>query len=61
MNIRYIIERLKEPSTWSAISVMCGVGGWALAPEYQTAFASFFSGLFVLINVFWKKDTQSKE
>jgi len=60
MNIKYVLERLKEPSTWSAIAVLFGVGGWTLADEYQSAFAAFFSGVFVLINVFWKQDTQSK-
>lgn len=60
MDVKYILARLKEPSTWSAISVLFGVGGWSFSDEYQGAFAAFFSGLFVLINVFWKKDSQSK-
>jgi hypothetical protein len=54
------LQRLKEPSTWSALAVIFGLFGWEFGAEYQSAFVTLSAGIFAVINIFWKKDTQSK-
>jgi len=33
MNKQYIIERLKEPSTWRGIAMICAAFGIVISPE----------------------------
>ncbi len=55
-SIDYIIARLKEPSTWAAVSLLVGYLGYELSADkmMQAAVAAI-----LLIGIFWKKDTQS--
>lgn len=55
-SIEYILNRFKEPSTWSAIAILCGLVGYELSVEYAMEVAT---ASFVLVNVFWKRDSQA--
>jgi membrane associated rhomboid family serine protease len=54
------LQRLKEPSTWSAIAVLFGLAGYTFSDEAQAAFVALSGGVYAVINIFWKKDTQSQ-
>ena len=56
-SIDFIIKRLQEPSTWTAVAVMVGVAGYEVGVEYAVEIAT---SAVVIINVFWKRDSQSQ-
>jgi hypothetical protein len=58
--MKTFLQRLKEPSTWSAIAVLFGLAGVSFTDEMQTAFVTLSAGVFAVINIFWKKDSQSQ-
>lgn len=52
----YILERLKEASTWRGIIALISITGVALKPEQADAFIATGIALAGLINVFRKED-----
>ena len=48
---QYILERLKEPSTWRGIILILTAAGVPIAPEMQTAIISAGLALAGLIGV----------
>ena len=50
----YIIERLKEASTWRSIVGLIALFGIALDPEKKDAIVTFGTSLFLLMGVFMK-------
>lgn len=61
MTIKYYLERLSEPSTWTAIVILLGMIGYKLDGTFQAGVWMERAGAAViLINIFWKKDSQSK-
>ena len=66
--IKYVLQRLSEPSTWMSLAVLLSVVGVEFAPETQDKTVEFFknigqgSGLIVSgIGIFWKRDSQSEK
>jgi len=62
----YIIDRLKEASTWRSIVGLIAVFGIALDPEKKEAIVTFGTSLFLLMGIFMKdkygiKPTESIE
>ena len=48
----YIVERLREASTWRGIVLLIGALGVAISPEQSAAFITFGLGLSGLIGTF---------
>ena len=53
--VDYIIEKLKEPSTWRGIVWLATAFGFAFDPEQKEAIAAFGMTLAGLISVFVEK------
>lgn len=51
----YILDRLKEPSTWRGILAMVTAVGVKLHPELQEAIISAGLALIGLVNIFRKE------
>jgi hypothetical protein len=58
--IAYVKQRLKEPSTWNAIVGVAIAVGIITTPEQEKAILGLGASIYTFINVFWKKDSQSK-
>jgi len=65
--VMYVLQRLKEPSTWNGLAALLIVAGINFSPEAQQAMGDVFGTVidligvtYAAINVFWKKDSQSK-
>ena len=56
--VYYLVQRAKEPSTWSAIAVLAGTVGYNLGEEWQAKAVGASVAAFLVINILWKKDTQ---
>ncbi len=54
-----LLRKLKEPSTWSGIAVVVGLVGITVTPEMQKEFVTLMGAVYGLIQIFWKKDSQS--
>jgi hypothetical protein len=54
--IDYLVARLKEPSTWAAVSLLAGYVGYNLD---ETKLMAAAAAAITLIGVFWKRDSQS--
>jgi len=62
MTIKYYLERLSEPSTWSAIVIIVGLVGYNMSDSFDAdKWMQGAGAAVVLINIFWKKDTQSRK
>jgi hypothetical protein len=53
--MNYILERLKEPSTWRGILAMITAVGVKLHPELQEAIISAGLALIGMVNIFRKE------
>lgn len=53
--VNWLIERLKEPSTWRGITALVGAIGVTLSPEQWAAISAAVVGLLGLIEVFRKE------
>lgn len=53
--LNFIINRLKEPSTWRGIFLALGAAGVVLVPEQQAAIAAAATALIGLLEVFRKE------
>lgn len=53
--MNYLIDRLKEPSTWRGILAMLTAVGVKLHPELQEAIISAGLALIGLVNIFRKE------
>lgn len=53
--MNYLIDRLKEPSTWRGILAMMTAVGVKLHPELQEAIISAGLALIGLVNIFRKE------
>jgi hypothetical protein len=60
VSIKFWLQRMKEPSTWNAISVLLGTIGYNIPDDWGKALMGLASTMLVFINLIWKKDTQSK-
>lgn len=63
--IKYVLDRLREPSTWQGLAAILAVLGVQFSPESQDVvvemfkdIGSLFGSVTAVILVFWKKDTQ---
>jgi hypothetical protein len=59
--VDYIIEKLKEPSTWRGIVWLATAFGFAFEPEQKEAIAAFGMTLAGLISVFIEKGNTHEE
>ncbi len=60
--MKYLIERLKERSTWLGLTALSAAFGWALSPEYQDAIAQAGIGIAALIGILTKeRNADSKQ
>lgn len=57
--LKYVLDRLREPTTWAGISIVSGIVGRQISPENQVIISGFFDGLAAAIFMFWKRDSQS--
>jgi hypothetical protein len=53
--MNYILDRLKEPSTWRGILAMITAVGVKLHPEMQEAIISAGLALIGMVNIFRKE------
>jgi hypothetical protein len=53
--MNYILDRLKEPSTWRGILAMITAVGVKLHPELQEAIISAGLALIGMVNIFRKE------
>lgn len=53
--VNWLIERLREPSTWRGITTLLGVIGVTLSPEQWAAISAAVIGLLGVIEVFRKE------
>jgi hypothetical protein len=53
--MNYILDRLKEPSTWRGILAMVTAVGVKLHPELQEAIISAGLALIGMVNIFRKE------
>jgi hypothetical protein len=53
--MNYILDRLKEPSTWRGILAMITAVGVKLHPELQEAIISAGLALIGIVNIFRKE------
>jgi hypothetical protein len=53
--MNYILEKLKEPSTWRGILAMITAVGVKLHPELQEAIISAGLALIGMVNIFRKE------
>jgi hypothetical protein len=53
--MNYILDRLKEPSTWRGILAMITAVGVKLHPELQEAIISVGLALIGMVNIFRKE------
>jgi hypothetical protein len=58
--MKYIIDRLKEPSTWRGVFALLTALGLKLHPEMQEAILATGLALIGLINVFRKESNDTK-
>lgn len=49
--LSWLLDRLKEPSTWQGITVVASAVGANIEPEVATQIASVGAGIFGLINI----------
>jgi hypothetical protein len=59
--VAYLIERLKEASTWRSILGLLVMFGVALDPEKKDALISFGTSLFFLLGIFLKDNFGEKK
>jgi hypothetical protein len=59
--VDYIIDRLKEASTWRSILGLLVMFGVALDPEKKEALISFGTSLFFLMGIFLKDNLGEKK
>ena len=66
-SIMYVLQRLKEPSTWNGLAAVLIVAGVNFSPEAQEAMGDIFSTtiemigvVYAAVNIFWKKDSQAQ-
>lgn len=57
--MKYILDRLKEPSTWRGLFALLTALGLKLHPELQEAILTTGFALIGMINVFRKEDNGS--
>lgn len=50
--LNYILERLKEPSTYRGLAILGGIVGISLEPNQWTAIAAAVAGVIGLVEVF---------
>ena len=55
MNIKLNLDRFKEPSTWRGITVLLGILGVQLTPEFQGAILNIVGGIYFFIQFFRKE------
>ena len=58
--MKTLLQRLKEPSTWTAIGVIVGFAGYSMSPEEINALQVLGASVVGVVNIFWKKDSQSQ-
>lgn len=56
--MKFLLERLKEPSTYRGLTVMLGLAGYQLSPEQSNAIMAAVIGIIALIEVFRVEDKQ---
>lgn len=66
-SVMYVLQRLKEPSTWNGLAALLIVAGINFTPEAQQAMGDVFGAIidligvvYAAINIFWKKDSQAQ-
>lgn len=55
MNVQFLLDRLKEPSTWKGLTVVLTGLGIGISPDQAAAVASVGAAAFGLIEVFRKE------
>lgn len=50
--LNYILDRLKEPSTYRGLAILGGIVGISLDPEQWTAIAAAVASIIALVEVF---------
>ena len=62
MNIlwQYIVNRLKEPSTWRGLTILLTLAGVNVSPEQTTAIIAFGAAIVAFIGVFFPDKTVVK-
>ena len=58
--MKYLLERLKEPSTWRGLLALLTAVGVKLHPEMQEAILATGLALIGMINVFRKESNDTK-
>lgn len=58
--MKELLQRLREPSTWNAICILGGAIGFNIPAEYGQVLTAGCTFGLVIINAFWKKDSQSQ-
>jgi hypothetical protein len=58
--MKYLLERLKEPSTWRGLFALLTAVGLKLHPEMQEAILTTGLALIGMINVFRKESDDTK-
>lgn len=58
--MKYILERLKEPSTWRGLFAVLTALGIKLHPEMQEAILTTGLALIGMVNVFRKESNDTK-
>lgn len=53
--LQYIVERMKEPSTWRGLIAIATLAGYAISPEQVELIISTGVGLYGCINIFRKE------
>lgn len=52
MSKKYLIDRLREPSTWRGLIIIAGLAGYTTTPDQVDAIMSVVAGLVALVDVF---------
>ncbi len=53
--LQYIVERMKEPSTWRGLIAIATLAGYSISPEQGELIISTGVGLYSIINIFRKE------
>lgn len=48
---KWLMARLKEPSTWKGLAILAGVAGWNIAPEMLTQIGTIVGAVIGAIEV----------
>lgn len=56
VNTEYLMERLKEPSTWRGVVMLLTTAGMTISPELQNVIVSVGLAVVGLLGVFTKDE-----